>query len=173
MGVTIHFSGQLKNKKYLDVIIKLAKNYASKNKWMYEFINEKLKKLERVKNEKDWDYIGPTKGIAIYPKGLCEPVYLEFDKNGYIQEYCKTQFAGIGVHIKVIKLLRSIEPYFDKLEVIDEGEYWDSKDEVSLKEWFDSFFRALDKEKKKLNQKKVNYQSPSVVNKRIFDIISG
>ncbi len=173
MGITIHFSGELKNKDALQEVIKIGEEYASRNKWNVELINEKSKKLERVKNGKDWDYIGPTKGIVLYPHINCEPIYLEFDKDFYIQEYCKTQFAGIDIHIKIVELLHLIKPYFKRFKVIDEGEFWVTKDKKKLENRFHSCFRALKEELDKLNKKGVSYQSPVRVNKRIMDIISG
>ncbi|MBK6840046.1 MAG: hypothetical protein IPG90_18650 [Bacteroidetes bacterium] len=64
----------------------------------YDSISEPLKKLGRVKNEMGWDYEGPTKGVKIQPDQNSDPLWIEFDKDNYIQEYCKTQFAGIDVH---------------------------------------------------------------------------
>jgi hypothetical protein len=45
--------------------------------------------LSRVRDEKDWDYIGPVNGIVIYLHEDCDPVRLEFDRDLYIQEFIK------------------------------------------------------------------------------------
>jgi hypothetical protein len=81
-----------------------------------------------VRDEEDWDYIGLTKGIVVHPHDNAEPLRFEFDDNLYIQEYCKTQFAGPSVHISVVELLRLLERLFEALPVEDEGEYWHTSD---------------------------------------------
>jgi hypothetical protein len=145
MGVTIHFEGQLKSDNDFNSVMTRAKNFAWTNEMPYEFFSVPLKKLGRVKDEKDWDYEGPAKGIKIQPDPNSDPLWLEFDKNNYIQEYCKTQFAGIGVHLKIISLLKEIEPYFNELFVIDEGEYWETNDAANLQSSLDSYFEAAEK----------------------------
>ena len=91
---------------------------------------------------------GPTKGIQLQPDENSDPFILEFDKDYYLQEYCKTQFADISVHLLVIDLLRQIEPFFHCLTVIDEGEYWDTSDIAILQQLLDDCFQAMDEAKK-------------------------
>jgi len=50
-------------------------------------------------------------------------VRLEFDENLYVQEFAKTQFAGVDWHLKVVGLLKAIQSYFRELRVADEGEF--------------------------------------------------
>ncbi len=147
MGVTIHFEGQLKSDKDFDSVMTKAKTFAQTNEMPYETFSEPLKKLDRVKDEQDWDYEGPTKGIKIQPDPNSDPLWLEFDKDNYIQEYCKTQFAGIDIHIKIVSLLREIQQHFNELLVTDEGEYWDTKDNAQLQNSLDSYFDAAEKAK--------------------------
>jgi len=144
MGVTIHFKGQLKSSNDYDVVIKISKDFAQSNHMDYLIFEETDKILQRVKDEKDWDYQGLTRGIRIQPDNNTDPLWIEFDEEYYIQEYCKTQFVDINVHIKIIELLRLIEPYFADLVVTDEGEYWDTTDEKILQENFDTCFNAIE-----------------------------
>jgi hypothetical protein len=147
MGVTIHFEGQLKSDYDFDNVMTIAKDFASENKMESNFFNESIKKLERVKDEKDWDYEGPVKGIKIQPDDNTDPLWLEFDKDNYIQEYCKTQFADINIHILLINFFKQIQPYFNNLIVIDEGEYWETNNKNKLQDFFDNYFNAAEKEK--------------------------
>ena len=62
----------------------------------------------------------------------CEPLRLEFDAELYIQEWVKTQFAGVRTHISLIQKLRDMEKFFQTLAVKDEGEYWESEDGGAL-----------------------------------------
>ncbi len=148
MGVTIHFEGQLKSDKEFESVIEKAIEFATINEMPFYHFNEPLKKLERVKDEQDWDYEGPTKGIHIQPDANAEPFWLEFDKDNYIQDYCKTQFAGPDVHIKLIDFLKSIQSNFFDLNVFDEGEYWETNDVILLENNFHNFFDAAENAKK-------------------------
>jgi len=74
-------------------------------------------------------------------------LWLEFDKDNNIQEYCKTQFAGIQAHLQIISLLKEIQQHFIELHVTDESEYWDTKDESLLQESLDKYFDAAEKAK--------------------------
>jgi hypothetical protein len=147
MGVTIHFEGQLKSENDFNELISEAEKFAKKNEMEYSPFSEPSKKLGRVRNEEDWDYEGPTKGIKIQPDPNSDPLWLEFDKDNYIQEYCKTQFAGIDIHLKIIELLKLIEPHFKELIVVDEAEFWDSNDKELLQNSFDNYFDAAEKAK--------------------------
>jgi hypothetical protein len=40
--------------------------------------------------------------------------------------FVKTQFAGASVHVAVVELFRTLEEHFDRIEVTDEVEYWES-----------------------------------------------
>lgn len=81
--------------------------------------------MKRVKDEKEWDYQGSTRGIRIQPYDNSDPFNLEFDEDNYIQEYCKTQFTNVEIHIKLIKFLESIISNFEQLNIYDEGEYFE------------------------------------------------
>lgn len=94
--------------------------------------------LHRVRDEKDWDYIGPTKGIVVYLHVNCEPVRLEFDRDLYIQEFTKTQFAGVHVHVQALKLFKAVQPLFLHLSVEDEAEYWETRNTQTLTEHFEN-----------------------------------
>jgi hypothetical protein len=148
MGVTIHFEGQLRSLTDYKEVINIARGFAEFNEMEFSFFEEANKLLERVKDDIDWDYQGQTKGIRIQPDDNSDPLILEFDKEGYIQEYCKTQFAEIKIHIKIINLLKQIEPFFENLIVYDEGEYWETGNAEILEEHFENCFKAIEEAKK-------------------------
>ena len=106
MGVTIHFEGKLQSQNSYQKLIDTAKKFAVSNDLTFSLFEEEKKFLERVKDETDWNYQGPTKRILIQPDKNSDPLNIEFDTDLYIQEFCKTQFAGPGVHILIIDLLR-------------------------------------------------------------------
>jgi len=118
MGITFHFEGQLQ-KDQLPTALQQARQFAERNKWPFVEIPEEERMLSRVRDEKDWDHLGVTLGIEIYPDENCEPLRLEFDKVGFIQEYVKTQFSPLTIHVSIVKLLRELGPWFVHLEVVD------------------------------------------------------
>lgn len=169
MGVTIHYQGKLRDATGYDSLIEIAQQYAISKEWLTEPITNSEVKLLRVDDkEQGWEYVGPTKGIAIYPHEHCEPIRLEFDRDLYIQEYTKTQFAGATTHKRVVQFLRKLEPYFDHLVVEDEGEYWDSEDEGVLVDHIETVNRVIDEYRRKDPRTEVNVKTPSG---RILDLI--
>ena len=104
MGVTIHFEGQLLDEKAYQELMAFVSWTAEVEAWRTEPIESQIVTLLRVRDEQDWDYTGPVKGIAVYLHENCDPVRLEFDENLYVQEFTKTQFAGIDWHLKVVGL---------------------------------------------------------------------
>jgi len=145
MGVTIHFEGRLKSAQDLDEVLRKGHELARRLSQEPERLDSEKKLLKRVKEEKDWDYEGPVKGIQFRPHINSDPLVLEFDRDYYIQEYCKTQFAIVSTHIEVVEFLRDIEPHFQALHVVDEGEFWETSDIKVLEQKFEDFFNAFEK----------------------------
>ena len=127
MGVTIHFDGHLLGEDAFRAVVSTATAFADSRGWLTEPINSEQVTLLRVRdNEEQWDYSGPVKGLVLYPGEDCDPVRLEFDRDLYVQQYTKTQFAGIETHLEVVELLTALKPFFGDLRVEDEGEYWET-----------------------------------------------
>ncbi|OYU78851.1 MAG: hypothetical protein CFE23_16675 [Flavobacterium sp. BFFFF1] len=144
MGVTIHFDGKLKTETDYRIVLKSAQNFAQENEMEYNFFTEANKLLLRVRDEEEWDYQGMTRGIRIQPHENSDPFNLEFDQDNYIQEYCKTQFANVETHIKLIDFLKSIRLHFDQLNVFDEGEYWDTQNVETLENNIKTCFHQIE-----------------------------
>lgn len=132
MGVTIHYQGRLRSPESLETLMQSCRDFASaSNDWKFKEVAES-KTLMRVVNGQNQDYQGFVRGVIVQPPGLCDPLGFEFDNSFFLQDYCKTQFSGASVHIQVISLLKLIEPFFEELKVIDEGEYWGASNEETL-----------------------------------------
>src|ERR1044071_1617264 len=144
MGITIHFEGRLKNEMAFDAVLALIRRYCDEHSWPCQLISESRVTLKRVRDENDWNYIGPTKGISVQPHENSESFRLEFDKDLYLQEYTKTQFAPIEVHITLVSLLRQLTPYFSSLDVVDEGEFYETNDRKILEGHLNRCFEMLD-----------------------------
>lgn len=134
MGVTVHFEGRLKGEDAFCGLMRLIRAIAAAETLLTEAFENSDVKLLRVRDEEDWNYAGPTRGILLYLHEDCDPLRLEFDRDLYIQEFVKTQFAGVPTHVRLIKLLRDIEGFFETFKVDDEGEYWETGNETVLAE---------------------------------------
>jgi hypothetical protein len=145
MGLTIHYSGKLRNPDALSALIREAADISESMKWPYETIS-KTKDI-------------PVEGILISPEGS-EPLWLTFHEDGFMCNpilygcvfevegkeitaeaeqwlFTKTQYAGAETHIALINLLHYLkEQYFERLEVHDESGFWESNDEVKCRETF-------------------------------------
>lgn len=152
MGVTIHYEGQLKSISAYKIVIDRAEIFAKSNNMEYEKFDSTVKQLSRVKDEKDWDYEGPAKGIKIQPAENTDPLWIEFDENYYVQDFCKTQFADVEIHIKIIALFKELEDHFESLTIVDEGEYWETQDAEHLQNLFDNCFSAMEEAIKENNR---------------------
>jgi hypothetical protein len=170
MGVTIHFDGQLLGEDAFRSLVSTAVAFATSHTWLTELIESEQTTLLRVgDNEEEWNYSGPTKGIVLYPSEDCDPVRLEFDRDLYVQEYTKTQFAGVETHLKVLKLLTALKPFFRSLRVQDEGEYWETGDAETLAEHMTAVQNMIESELKKDPTAQVKVKTPSG---RIMDLMT-
>ena len=84
-----------------------------------------------------FEYQGRTKGIIIDPGSNCEVLVFEFDETLFVQQSCKTQYAGMEAHIHVINLLRNLYLQFSYLNVMDETGYWQHLDKTRLQQKFE------------------------------------
>ncbi|WP_027167147.1 hypothetical protein [Mesorhizobium sp. WSM3224] len=132
MGVTIHFEGQLPGEEEYVALLREVEAFAVTRGWPVRKIEEAEIALSRVIDERSVDYLGPVIGIKVLPHPRSDPLPFEFDRHLFMQQYCKTQFAGSDVHIEVIELLRKVAPLFRELDVFDEGGYWESGDRSVL-----------------------------------------
>jgi len=147
MGVTVHFKGRLLGTSAFDEVIRLGRDLASELKSTATIIDNPKATLLRVHdNEQPWDYVGAVKGIEVQLHPNADPLRLEFDEDLYIQEYVKTQFAGVDVHVRLAGFLHDIAPFFVELIVDDEGEYYETGDVGRLRELLDWCSRAIEKE---------------------------
>jgi len=170
MGITIHFEGKATERRGVDAIVAEAESYAGSLGWPFQrFANTQIT-LRRVRNEEDWDYTGPTRGVVLQPHPDSEPLRLEFDSDSYVQEFVKTQFAGPETHIAIVTLLRRVQPLFESLEVTDEGEFWITNDRTLLEKQIDRCAAEIDR----LKQDQPTARGPvRLESGRIADLITG
>lgn len=169
MGLTIHFSGSFNPNASLASMIEEVEDVAKTYNWPYHIFETEFE----IKDLNTDTFNDNIYGIGFTPPG-CDTVFLCFLSNGKMSSpvhlqlygsltgekdkeylyYCfvKTQFAGYGIHMIIIHLLKHLERrYFKNFTVQDEGEYWATGDEERLKEIFirytfiiDSFAASLE-----------------------------
>jgi hypothetical protein len=158
MGITIHYRGQLKSPELIGQVCSKLEEMAKLMGWEYKLFDKNLNRPNTAK----LDHSGnspvitgqlPLKGIQLNIHKDCESFSLFFDKHGILHDiiqmatdnsekdektsylHVKTQFAPLEVHIAIIRLLKYLhENFFNFLEVIDEGEYWQTEDESLLQQ---------------------------------------
>lgn len=150
MGITINYKGKLDSPSLTDAFCDELEDIAQSMGWDYNRFDF---------DEKDET---PVKGLFIGPKDKSEPLQFMIDKEGYLRNalllehfdhtdemtflnHTKTQYAPIGIHIVIIKLLKYLhQKYISNLEVWDEGDYWQTGDAVLLKKKMDFLAEKMD-----------------------------
>ena len=143
MGLTIHYQGQLRSEAAYEEFVALTGAYAGTRGWPAHPVTMARKVLTRTLQPEDPEapeyeeiYDGPVRGIYLLPDPHCEPLTFEFDRDLFMQDWCKTQFAGAGVHAEIVGLFRQGEGLFEMLDVMDEAEFWEVNDLAALEEAF-------------------------------------
>ena len=161
MGLTIHYNGKLKNANDLKSLIDDVKDVAIAEKWDY-FVFE-----DQFENNSFSEIIDRENlyGIMITPP-KSEPFSMSFLSNGRMSSilnfnvmqleneinedlvyavFTKTQYSGYENHKKLILLLDFInKQYLEDFECIDDGYYWESRDEDLLKKTFEKYTNLID-----------------------------
>lgn len=163
MGVTIHYEGKIKSKSILPELIAEVKDIAVSMEWDYHIFSENFPSSDTNDESHDGELYGMT-----FSPPECEPVWITFLSNGrmsgpvflvshmnknqgveskYLYNlFTKTQFAGVDIHKSIVELLSYLngKGYFAEFSVIDEGEYWETRDEALLKTNFEIITQAMD-----------------------------
>jgi hypothetical protein len=168
LGVTVHFEGKLRSEKAFVDLLRRVEATAKTKTWLTEKFEISEVTLLRVRGDEEWDYKGPTKGVILYVHEDCDPVRLEFDRDLYLQEFVKTQFAGVPAHLELIALLRDLQKFFEGLKVEDEGEYWETNNEAVLMEHIRCCDEMIAEEARKNPSAQVKVRTPDG---RLMDIL--
>ena len=153
MGITINFRGTLDDLDKLPELIDELKTIAEAMKWeSHEVDDDWDEPVEAsLTHEGGTAHIRGNlglKGIILVPGGGSESLNFCFDKDGNLFSvigkmmvidgtlseedtwvFVKTQFASPELHAWICGLLKHLKKkYISDLEVIDDGEYWDTGD---------------------------------------------
>ncbi len=162
MGLTIHYSGTFKKEASLSAMIEEIRDIAEAHQWAHNIFETAFPAGSFGKS----DYNDQIYGINFTPPD-CETVSLTFLSNGRMSSYpslhffgktakqseqdflymqfTKTQFAGVETHKFIIHLFRYLQgKYFHRLDVNDEGQYWETNDALLLEETFARYTNMID-----------------------------
>ena len=175
MGLTIHYQGQLQSEASYEAFLAQVKQFATARNWPAHPIDEAKKQLTRTLQPEDPEadeyeevYLGPTRGVYLLPHPECEPLTFEFDRDLFMQDWCKTQFAGAAIHQQIIQLLHETESLFEMLDVQDEAEFWETGDAAALEHTFAYTRMEIDKTAAEMPGSSVAVLTPSG---RILDVL--
>jgi hypothetical protein len=94
-------------------------------------------------------------------------VTIHCDRDLYVEEFTKTQFAGVQTHLSVLESLRTIRPFFRHLQVEDEGEFWETGNTQPLVEYFSRSQKAIEAQALKNPSAQMKVRTPD---ERILDL---
>ena len=170
MGLTFYYEGILRNTDQIDELKKEVQDICINMNWPYQLWPLELLKKAEPKNQSHPN-IHDLRGISITPENcetlfltfladgrLISPVYFTYSKGKKPEEsdyylFVKTQFAGADTHLALMKLMIHLQQkYFAKLEVQDEGRYWETRDENILRQSFHTYEVLFEKVANALSQ---------------------
>lgn len=140
MGLTIYYSGIIKDVKLLPALVAEVQDICTIMDW----------------RSHEWDDFD-LKGIVFTPPE-CETVTLCFTPEGqlmcpqmkqfnipYDGAFTKTQFAGPELHQVLVHLFHHLsKTYFSHFEMKDESGYWETGDEKKLRQMFGVYNLLID-----------------------------
>lgn len=150
MGLSIHYSGRIKDRALIDDLTAEVEDICNALDWRYNILHD---------DEID--------GVVFSPPES-EPVHFTFNKEGRLlpftsilnremyesgevemelmyTAFTKTQFAGPDSHKAIIKLMRYItQKYFAEFEMTDESYYRETNDEEQMLGRFKVYNAMLD-----------------------------
>ena len=157
MGITIFFSGQLKDEESFQQLMQAALAHAEEKEWPYRYVERESDSIFYIKNDEVVEYNGPTRGLIINPHEGAETLRLIFNNELCLDSFIKTQFAPIQTHVDVVDFLRSIEPLFENFKVMDEGEYYETNDIELLRQKLNQLSGSINLFEKNI-EKKLGYK---------------
>jgi hypothetical protein len=166
MGLSIHYSGAIKDYAFLDELIIEVEDICKTMGWKYNIFTPKnhTNDTAHIQNPAFINYkIEDLKGITFSPEH-CEPVALTFFPSGKLCSFVKllynnpktndlmvevvstkTQYAGMDAHMAILNLLQYLkDKYFSVFKLSDEGNYWKTKDKTILAESFSRYNFLID-----------------------------
>lgn len=178
MGLSIHYSGVIRDTSEINNLVNEVSDICKTLDWKYNIIKDSGDPIEGI-------LFSPENSEAIHmlfmPDGKLCSLFSFILKEKYPDKpfepiytiSTKTQYAGMDAHIAIIDLLRYLsEKYFSSFELMDEGNYWETRDRSVLKGQFERYDAAVNMFAEALdNMEKVPGESPGSLAERLEKIL--
>jgi hypothetical protein len=115
----IHFWGRLNGQENLEKVFAAGRAFAEARTARVARFDIHETELIRIQNRELTTYQGRVRGIMFSLEGQPDPIILEFDEDLFMQQFCKTTSPGTQPHDQITYLLKEIEPFFEKLIVVN------------------------------------------------------
>jgi len=158
MGLSIHYAGNITDKKMLDSLIEEVSDVSKTLGWTsHVFNDEDIKGVSFApeKSEPVFLTFNPGGKILSPFNIICKEIYddVTLKKEWIFTTSTKTQFAGIDAHIAIIDFLKHLsKKYLKDFTLIDEGNYWETGNKKVLREQFKKYNSALEAFSETLNE---------------------
>lgn len=159
MGITIHFRGKIKPLTGIQSLVDDFQSIAEGLKWKYKILDYDFSESQSLKGIVLSPHLKSESLFLLFDtqSNLNNPIGIQFEKRNKQHKWnsIKTQFAPLHIHIAVAKMLQCVKSkYIPKLEVFDEGDYWNTGNQEGLDERREILNRAMDllEEDKNSNQ---------------------
>ena len=162
MGLSIHFSGRFRSAELLPIMIEEVIDVSKVYGWKFKVYNthfpnnifESYRSFDSIYGISFTPTDCETVSLTFLSDGtMVSPAHIKFfansddeTKRSYIYFIsAKTQFAGVFVHLLLIRLLKYLnDKYFDCFKIDDESFYWETEDENLMRERFKLYDKMLD-----------------------------
>ena len=154
MGISIHYKGHLRTKPSLPALVEEVEDIVKIYKWPYRVFETEFPVKPSAKSNYENELYGisftppesETISLLFLPNGRLISIFgwhLFMKSGGADKESLndwvsvKTHYAGEFIHKLVIHLLDHIsKKYFRNFKMMDEGQYWETRDENLLHQKF-------------------------------------
>ena len=156
MGVSLYYKGRLKSMDLMDELVSELTEISLTNNWKHDIIGYPAKEkynLPAVKGIIFTPENCESLSFIFEPEGrLINIVYFHLAENNNIPpdeyfyfNFCKTQFAGVDLHIQLCNLLKYLaNKYFSSWECIDDTGYYDTGNRQKVETQMSAINLALD-----------------------------
>jgi hypothetical protein len=147
MGITIHYRGRVNPKLKIKEFYIYCKLICDEKKWSISSMEETSGPALLIQMDGEIPYDGKLVSFAIDAHENCEPVQFQITSEGYFNNWCKTQFAPLEIHMGIVDMFAQVKIKLAELVIRDEGGYWETRDAGALEERIVDCYLEIQKSK--------------------------
>jgi len=149
MGLSIHYSGYIRDTEMLNSLIAEVTDICKTLNWeTHTFDDDDIKGVSFAPKRREPVFLtfNTDRRLLSPLSNLAKDIYddVQLRKELYFTASTKTQYAGMDAHIAIIKLLKHLsKKYLEDFSLADEGYYWATGDEKILAQQYQRFSVAI------------------------------